>query len=298
MKKNVAVMLTVFLMVPAVSRAGNDRPFELKSAEINYTLSGAREGTERLIFDSYGNRQSRATEAVVSMMGVTRRHNTLDIINGEWAYNVDLISKRATRVNYKDMLEPAAGNKAVATRDYGERWLEAMGAVRGGTAKVIGKTCELWTAEQLGYQVCLWKGIPLKYSVDMMGMGFVCEAVSIRENPAIDQAVFMVPAGIEVVDAGPGNLPNPEAMAEYQQQMKEARDLMASPEMRDAMKMRQDTMQQYHQQMREASEESRFGTTTETTTDAAQRAAREEVNQATEQGVRQAVGGLFRALMK
>ena len=198
-KRILIVMLTVFVLSTAAAHA-LDKRYTMKSAIVEYTMTGNQTGTETLYFEDYGKKEGRHTQSTTSFMGFKQSTESINIIDGEWAYNYDPKTNIATRMNWKEMSEQLAKN-AASLRDYGQEMLESLGGTKAGTKEIAGKTCEVWDLPKIASQSCIYKGsLPLESRVSIAGMEIVTTATRIDENVAIPKDKLTLPKDAKIED--------------------------------------------------------------------------------------------------
>lgn len=175
-----------------------DKRYKIKSAMVEYALSGSQTGTETLYFDDWGKREARYTQTQISMMGFTQKTNRLGLLEGDWMTNIDLDKKTGTKMK-NPMMDAASAryNKDLAAA--GEDMLKKMGGKKIGTETIAGKLCDVWEVADLGSKTWVWKGVPLKTQARMMGMEITTVATKVQEG-GVPQDKFKVPAGITLTE--------------------------------------------------------------------------------------------------
>ena len=196
----------------------------LKSGIIEYKVSGQQEGSETLYFTDHGQKEARYTNTQMSIFGSKQEFNSVNIIDGEWSYNLNLKTNEATKINYKEFMDSMSKQYGSQQNQYfSEEMLAAMGGKKIKTEKILGKTCDVYEMSDFGSKTWVYKGMPLKYEMNMMGMVFKSEAVKIQENPSIDSKKFELPKDVKIVEmkVKPQDMPSQEQMQEMQAVMKQ-----------------------------------------------------------------------------
>ncbi len=85
MKKKLCMSLFVLILLLAFTvdkaAAGSPKRYpKVKSGIIKYKVSGMNEGTEVVYFDNWGGQEAKYTKTTMSMMGITKKTNSLTII--------------------------------------------------------------------------------------------------------------------------------------------------------------------------------------------------------------------------
>ena len=219
----VGVMLIVSIASSALALDMKNR-YILKSGIIEYKVSGQQEGSETLYFTDHGQKEARYTNTQMSIFGSKQGFNSVNIIDGEWSYNLNLKTNEATKINYKEFMDSMSKQYGSQQNQYfSEEMLAAMGGKKIKTEKILGKTCDVYEMSDFGSKTWVYKGMPLKYEMNMMGMVFKSEAVKIQENPSIDSKKFELPKDVKIVEmkVKPQDMPSQEQMQEMQAVMKQ-----------------------------------------------------------------------------
>lgn len=165
---------------------------ELKSAIIEYNVSGMDTGTEVVYIDDWGRREAIYRKVTTMMMGIKLERNTMTLItdNGNWIYNIDLNARTAIKMNnarYKAL----AGNSSTNMG-------EVIGARKIGTEEVAGRVCDVWKKGYPYSMAWIWKGIALKKDKDVAATGVLTVATEVQENISIPEDKFTIPPDIKI----------------------------------------------------------------------------------------------------
>jgi hypothetical protein len=190
-------LLLVINTASSQSLAGVKR-YQIKSGIVQYTLSGARKGTETVYFENWGMREAKYTQAEMSMMGITQKQNTLTLLDGETTYNIDLDTKTGTKMETPMLKELAANNKDLT--DAGEKMMKSMGGAKIGTEAVLGKTCDVWEIKNMQSKTWVWKNVPLKTQVNMANMQMIITATKFEEGASIPTDKLKVPSDVTITE--------------------------------------------------------------------------------------------------
>ncbi len=93
-------------------------------------------------------------------------------------YRVNLDDNTATKME-NTMLKGFEGQDLT---EVGEKMLKQMGGKEIGSEKFLGKPTDIWEIKQMGPKSWVWKGVPLKTELNMMGMKINVVATKISEN--------------------------------------------------------------------------------------------------------------------
>lgn len=202
------IILSFFLIVNSVMAQSHDfKRYAIKSAIVEYELSGMQTGTSTTFFDNYGMQEATYEEAIVDMFGDKQEIKTVSYLNGYWQYNLDLQTNTGTKTKNAD-LESLVENSDGDLEQLGLEMFKSMGGKLIGQEKLLGKTCDLWELESLGTKVWVWKNIPLQSETEMMGLTILRKAISLKEGVGIPLEKLKVPDGIEFTEVDSNNFNN------------------------------------------------------------------------------------------
>jgi hypothetical protein len=190
--------------------------YDVKSGIIEYKTTskmnmgglGSNEmvAKKRMIFDNYGLLESSEENSVTkqNIMGNTKidKKHKLEIKKDDFLYSVDFKRKKITKVpNPIKTLKSMQDGKSF--EEYTDALLSNTGGKKIGVDKVLGYKCDVW---QLGNGVkeCLYKGIVLKMSTNIMGNITNTVATKIDFDAKIDSKAFELPKFkiVELYSAG------------------------------------------------------------------------------------------------
>ncbi len=162
--------------------ANEMKRYDVKSGKIEYTLKGSGNimgmvqiksvGKKRVIFDDYGvtNLEEENKVKKETTMGETKvnKNHTLVYMNNAIVYSVDFKKKHITRMRNSGAQIAAMFGGGKNLKESGESIMKSMGGKKIGTDKVLGYTCDVW--DLMGSKQCIYKGIPLKIEINVMGI--------------------------------------------------------------------------------------------------------------------------------
>jgi hypothetical protein len=206
--KNLSIILS--LAVVLVSCSGNSqntlKRYNVKSGIVDYKtiISGeimgskiSGSGVEYLYFKNWGALELKETQSsqttTINIFGKeqiekisTHIINKLD--DGE-SYFADLDKKTITvgRDPMMDLMKQSNTNAS----DAGKDMLESMGGKKVGTENVLGYSCEVW--DVMGAKQWIYKGVPLKIEVTVLGIKTVTEATSAKFDVSVADTNFKLP---------------------------------------------------------------------------------------------------------
>jgi hypothetical protein len=160
------------------------------------TISGS--GTEEIYFKDWGAVELKKSDnkkvTKMNIFGqkktdVVEEHTINKLDNGK-SYSVDTNNKviYLRRDPAMEMMKTFNGGDVV---DPGKKMLESMGGKIIGKEKILGYTCDLW--EIPGGKQWIYKGLPLKLEMTVMGVTSKTEATSAKFNVAVPDKYFELP---------------------------------------------------------------------------------------------------------
>ncbi|ADE56620.1 MULTISPECIES: hypothetical protein [Aminobacterium] len=179
----------------------------VKSAHIEYELSGQTVGKKTVFFDSYGKNyyELRDEETTISFGGTKEvtQNKTLFIRTDSYTYNIDLLTNTGTRMKNSDMEKMAAMYSGAMTpeqmKEKGEEMFKEMGGKILGKEKLLGYECVV--AEVSGVRTWVYEEhITLKSAMSLGTMEQKEEATLFEVNPSIPSSQFTPPGNIEYED--------------------------------------------------------------------------------------------------
>lgn len=163
--------------------------FQVKSAKIEYTYSGAFEGKETFYFDNWGN-----TVVMVQDMkefGNEVKQTTIWKDNQTTIYKHNDPEKKA----WEGRMRPKATEPPAAAR-LSEAQLKSVGYEKLADETIAGKTCTVYENKNLKVKYWLWNSVELKIiNHSVGGQGYEREAVKVEENAGIPESLLVLPEG-------------------------------------------------------------------------------------------------------
>jgi hypothetical protein len=152
-------------------------------------------GKERLIFDRYGTKSITETVEVKKQnilgQAKTDKTHTMVYLNGAIAYHVNFRRKRIIRgPNPAAAMGDMTGD-GTNLAEAGRKLLKQMGGKQIGTDKVLDYTCEVWSL--MGTKQCLYHGIPLRITTNIMGLKTTKIATEAKFDIALNANAFKLP---------------------------------------------------------------------------------------------------------
>ena len=184
-------------------------PLPFKRATIHYTVSGNETGTETLFIKDKGKQRATHHDTSMSMMGMTTKTNTIEIVTPDWVTTYDLEERTGDKTTNPAKIFSAEYNKLTKEEKRNvEKNAEELGAAlmsMGGTSrpnakKILGHSCDLTEVAGIAKVYTMHKtDIPLQTETSVMGMSTTISATSIDTSSAVPDSAFKGPQSIEVI---------------------------------------------------------------------------------------------------
>jgi hypothetical protein len=213
MKKKDLLFISMIPMFLTCSAWGEDLPWEMKlpfkEATIHYELSGAEKGKETLYIKDSGKFQAKHHSSTVTMMGTTKKTDTIQITDPDWVTTYDLVEKKGGKTTNPNKIYKNEYNKLSAeekknfeknAKELGNTMVGQFGAtVKQNSSKLLGYDCDVITMGGISTVHSMHgTGIPLRAETSVMGMNNVYTATKVDTSSAIPDSAFAPPAGIPV----------------------------------------------------------------------------------------------------
>ena len=192
-------IILISLLVSIAISAQDFKRYQFESGKVVYETSGSMTGTETMYFDDYGMLELKETKATLEMMGIKQVTDTKVLMNGKWIYTIDKNSGEANKMeNPLYSMFPEGGD----LEKVGEEMMINMGGKKIGSETLLGKECDIWEIKKLMSKVWVWKSIPIKSVVNMMGMNITQIATNVEVDISVSPDKFKIPEGVEFKDIG------------------------------------------------------------------------------------------------
>ena len=207
MKKLNTIILALLLTFSLNTNAQKLKRYEVKSAIVSYktvisgkimgsTIEGS--GSENLYFKDWGDvelKEAQSSQTTkTDFFGVkkssTQATHTMTKLDNGKSYHVDFDRKKISlrRDMAMEMSKTYADGDVNKT---GKEILESMGGKIVGQEAILGYPCDIW--EVLGGKQWLYKGLPLKIEMTILGTTTKTEAINAQFNIAVPNNHFKLP---------------------------------------------------------------------------------------------------------
>ena len=188
------ISLLVVLIFGVISLFADMKRYEIKSAQIQYEISGSgnmmgiptkMSGNSSLIFKDYGNIEISHEKFSQDIMGQKEITEDITKFDGGTVYSVNLEDK----VIYKQEIPLDSDDPALSLK--GKKSLVALGGRKIGSEKILDYDCDIW--ELSGVKMWMYKSVPLKTETTTMGIKQTLVAKSVEFNISISDDKFKLP---------------------------------------------------------------------------------------------------------
>ena len=179
---------------------------EIKEAVTNDGLKSAIYETEtempggmgttstKITFDDYGKKSKTEIKSSMSFGGKSMNTSSTSLMADGYVYSWQTGAKTGTKFKLdKSKFDPS--NMA----DITDEMKKKLNYKDEGTETVNGKECKVasYTTEQMKGKMWMWKQVPVKMEMSMMGKVMTSNLKNLEENPSLPSGTFDVPADVE-----------------------------------------------------------------------------------------------------
>jgi hypothetical protein len=206
--------ILIFLVSCNKSKIGsNNETADYSTIVVTYEntvdMMGVKTTTNETIwYDLANKRKATFTATETNFLGKITEEETLQIEDGDWAFNINLKDKTGVKSNIKEMKDMAT-TMAVGLAMSGDLkdlkslkdFVEKNGGKMLPNETFLGKECTVY--EIMGSKQWLYKGMVLKAT---MGDKVIMNAVKVEEDVKIPDEKFKIPEGITITETPNLNL--------------------------------------------------------------------------------------------
>lgn len=176
--------------------AVKDRKYGIKSAIIEYDISGSQEGSRKLYFDNWGERQAEYSNTTITVGQFSKTANLINISDGDWQYMINLDSRSGTksRSQLKELKDELEGQQYF--NELGEQAIIKMGGQKLGTEEYMNRECEVYEFRNIGMKAWYWNWVLLKSETRSGPINIMVTARKIEEEVRVPEDKFRVPEDI------------------------------------------------------------------------------------------------------
>lgn len=181
--------------------------YGIKSAVVEYVLSGSQEGTKTLYFDNWGMRQAEYTRSILTVSGFTKPINIVNIIDGEYQYMINIDQNSGTKTRNPILKSMEQLKDQIGFNEFGEQMLLSMGANKIGKETFLGKDCDVYEMRSTGTRLWVWEWITLKSETISGGLEINLTAKRITEG-SVPNEKFKIPEKVILNEVDVDNIEN------------------------------------------------------------------------------------------
>jgi hypothetical protein len=182
--------------------------YGIKSAIVEYTITGSQSGTKTLYFDNWGMRQAEYTNSVLEIGNFSKSINILNIVKDDANYIIDLERKTGTKTKnpVKKLVAELQNQKSFG--EFGEQILLKAGAMKIGQEEFLDKDCDIYEIKNTGTKMWIWKWIPLKTITKLGGVEINSVAKKIEVNVNVPEEKFTPPDNVTITEVDLDDIEN------------------------------------------------------------------------------------------
>lgn len=182
--------------------------YGIKSAIVEYTITGSQSGTKTLYFDNWGMRQAEHTNSVLEIGKFSKSINILNIVKDDANYMIDLERNTGTKTKnpLKKLIAELQNPKSFG--EFGEQLLLKAGAMKVGQEEFLDKDCDIYEIKNTGTTMWIWKWIPLKTITKLGGVEINSVAKKIEVNVNVPEENFTPPDNVTITEVDLDDIEN------------------------------------------------------------------------------------------
>jgi len=195
MKANKILILLIISTFTLTGVANAQQEYKIEQGKIAYKMIiMGMEMDVNIYFKRYGKLQT--VETNMEMMGAKTENRA--IIKDGYLYSLDMIQKKGFKQKIKET--DSLDIQKIDFDNIPAEYIEKYNIKEIGKEVVAGKNCKKISITDKGNTntMCIWKNIPLRYTVTQQGMAMEMKAVEVNENPDFPSGIFDIPADFEV----------------------------------------------------------------------------------------------------
>lgn len=182
--------------------------YGIKSAIVEYTITGSQSGIKTLYFDNWGMRQAEHTNSVLEIGKFSKSINILNIVKDDANYMIDLERNTGTKTKnpLKKLIAELQNQKSFG--EFGEQLLLKAGAMKVGQEEFLDKDCDIYEIKNTGTTMWIWKWIPLKTITKLGGVEINSVAKKIEVNVNVPEEKFTPPDNVTITEVDLDDIEN------------------------------------------------------------------------------------------
>ena len=185
-----------------------NKRYGVKSAIVEYTITGSQSGTKTLYFDNWGMRQTEYTNSVLEIGKFSKSINILNIIRDDANYIIDLDRNTGTKTKnpVNKLIAELQSQKSFG--EFGEQILLKAGAMKIGQEEFLDKDCDIYEIKNTGSKMWIWKWIPLKTITKIGSVEINSVAKKIEVNVNVPEEKFTLPDNVTITEVDLDDIEN------------------------------------------------------------------------------------------
>ena len=185
-----------------------NKRYGVKSAIVEYTITGSQSGTKTLYFDNWGMRQTEYTNSVLEIGKFSKSINILNIIKDDANYIIDLDRNTGTKTKnpVNKLIAELQSQKSFG--EFGEQILLKAGAIKIGQEEFLDKDCDIYEIKNTGSKMWIWKWIPLKTITKIGSVEINSVAKKIEVNVNVPEEKFTLPDNVTITEVDLDDIEN------------------------------------------------------------------------------------------
>lgn len=182
--------------------------YGIKSAIVEYTITGSQSGTKILYFDNWGMRQAEYTNSVLEIGNFSKSINILNIIKDDANYIIDLERNTGTKTKnpIKKLIAELQNQKSFG--EFGEQILLKSGAMKVGQEEFLNRDCDIYEIKNTGTKMWIWEWIPLKTITKLGGIEINSVAKKIEVNINVPEEKLTPPDNATITEVDLDDIEN------------------------------------------------------------------------------------------
>lgn len=182
--------------------------YGIKSAIVEYTITGSQSGTKTLYFDNWGMRQAEYTNSVLEIGKFSKSINIVNIVKDDANYIIDLQRNTGTKTKnpVNKLIAELQNQKSFG--EFGEQILLKSGAMKIGHEEFLDKDCDIYEIKNTGTKMWIWKWIPLKTITKLGSVEINSVAKKIEVNVNVPEGKFTLPDNVTITEVALDDIEN------------------------------------------------------------------------------------------
>lgn len=205
---SVTLLLFVFTLPLCAKDLPWNMPLPFKKATIHYAVTGNETGSETLFIKNNGQQRATHHDTTMSMMGMTTKTNTIEIVTPDWVTTYDLEERTGNKTTnpakifsteYNKLSKEEKRNVEKNAEELGASLMSMGGTSRPNAKEILGHACDLTEIAGITKVYTIHAtDIMLRSETSVMGMSTTITATSFDTSSAIPDTAFKGPKEIVI----------------------------------------------------------------------------------------------------